>query len=67
MIPTIVLTSNFLQDVIAVADHLGMKVFTFAGFSMGGAVGKLLAIDYPQRLARYRFEGRRRGLKTQVK
>lgn len=38
------------QDVLALADKLGMAKFAFCGLSMGGAVGQWLAINAPQRL-----------------
>jgi 3-oxoadipate enol-lactonase / 4-carboxymuconolactone decarboxylase len=38
------------QDVLALADRLGLEKFAFCGLSMGGAVGQWLAINAPQRL-----------------
>lgn len=38
------------QDVLALADRLGIAKFAFCGLSMGGAVGQWLAINAPQRL-----------------
>ena len=38
------------QDVLGLADHLGLNTFAFCGLSMGGAVGQWLAITAPQRL-----------------
>jgi 3-oxoadipate enol-lactonase/4-carboxymuconolactone decarboxylase len=38
------------QDVLGLADRLGLKTFAFCGLSMGGAVGQWLAINAPQRL-----------------
>lgn len=38
------------QDVLGLADRLGLKTFAFCGISMGGAVGQWLAINAPQRL-----------------
>lgn len=40
------------QDVLGLADRLGLKTFAFCGLSMGGAVGQWLAINAPQRLTR---------------
>ncbi|HEY4676888.1 MAG TPA: 3-oxoadipate enol-lactonase [Candidatus Angelobacter sp.] len=38
------------QDVIGLADKLGLAKFAFCGISMGGAVGQWMAINAPQRL-----------------
>ena len=38
------------QDVLALADHLGIDVFYFCGLSMGGLIGQWLALNAPQRL-----------------
>jgi 3-oxoadipate enol-lactonase len=38
------------QDVLALAEELGLVKFAFCGLSMGGAVGQWLAIHAPQRL-----------------
>ncbi|HEV8490830.1 MAG TPA: 3-oxoadipate enol-lactonase [Candidatus Angelobacter sp.] len=43
---------QFGQDVLGLADRLGLKTFAFCGISMGGAVGQWLAINAPQRLTR---------------
>ena len=46
---------NFAQyaaDVVALADHLGLDRFTYAGHSMGGGIGYVLALEYPHRLDR---------------
>ena len=43
---------QFGQDVLGLADQLGLKTFAFCGISMGGAVGQWLAINAPQRLTR---------------
>ena len=40
------------QDVLGLADRLGLANFAFCGLSMGGAVGQWLAINAPQRLTR---------------
>ncbi len=38
------------RDVVELLDHLGLERVSFAGHSMGGGVGYLLALDYPERL-----------------
>jgi 3-oxoadipate enol-lactonase len=38
------------EDVIAVADALGLGEFTIAGYSMGGMVGQLVAHSHAERL-----------------
>jgi pimeloyl-ACP methyl ester carboxylesterase len=43
---------QYAADVIGLADHLGIERFTYAGHSMGGGVGYVLALTYPQRLER---------------
>lgn len=43
---------QFGQDVLGLADRLGLAKFAFCGISMGGAVGQWLAINAPQRLTR---------------
>ncbi len=43
---------QYAADVIGVVDHIGVDRFTYAGHSMGGGVGYVLALDYPQRLDR---------------
>ncbi len=43
---------QYAADVIGMADHLGLDRFTYAGHSMGGGVGYVLALTYPQRLDR---------------
>lgn len=40
------------QDVLGLAEKLGLVKFAFCGLSMGGAVGQWLAINAPQRLTR---------------
>jgi 3-oxoadipate enol-lactonase/4-carboxymuconolactone decarboxylase len=40
------------QDVLGLADRLGLAKFAFCGLSMGGAVGQWLAINAPQSLTR---------------
>lgn len=41
---------QYADDVIAVADALGLGTFTYAGHSMGGAIGFELGLRYPERL-----------------
>jgi 3-oxoadipate enol-lactonase len=43
---------QYAEDVIGVVDHLGIERFTYAGHSMGGGVGYLLALTYPERVER---------------
>jgi 3-oxoadipate enol-lactonase len=43
---------QYAADVIALADFLRLATFTFAGHSMGGGIGYVLALRYPQRLRR---------------
>ncbi|MFG2095562.1 3-oxoadipate enol-lactonase [Streptomyces sp. NPDC048612] len=37
--------------VLALADHLGVERFAYAGVSLGGAVGTHLAVHHPERVA----------------
>ena len=43
---------QYAADVIGVADHLRLAQFTYAGHSMGGGVGYVLALNYAARLSR---------------
>ncbi len=43
---------QYASDVIGVVDHVGIDRFTYAGHSMGGGVGYVLALQYPLRLER---------------
>ena len=43
---------QYAADVIGVMDHLGIERFTYAGHSMGGGIGYVLALTYPQRVER---------------
>lgn len=43
---------QYAKDVIGMADHLGLERFTYAGHSMGGGMGFMLGLDYPERLQR---------------
>lgn len=38
------------RDVIGLLDHLNIERTHFVGISMGGMIGQVLAVDYPQRL-----------------
>tara|TARA_B100000700_G_scaffold323877_1_gene428641 strand:+ start:1959 stop:2807 length:849 start_codon:yes stop_codon:yes gene_type:complete len=41
---------QYVDDVIGLADSLGLEKFTFLGHSMGGGIGMQLAINHPDRL-----------------
>ena len=41
---------SLAADVIAAADRLGVERFDYAGVSIGGAVGLVLARNYPDRI-----------------
>jgi 3-oxoadipate enol-lactonase len=43
---------QYASDVIGMLDHLDLGRVTFAGHSMGGGVGYLLGLEYPERLDR---------------
>ena len=40
------------QDLLALADSLGIEQFNFCGLSMGGAIGQWLAINAPDRVTK---------------
>lgn len=40
----------FVEDVVGLLDHLGIKKVHFIGLSMGGFISQLLAAKYPQRV-----------------
>ena len=42
--------AQYARDVLGMADHLGLNRFSYAGHSMGGGIGYVLATEYPQRL-----------------
>lgn len=44
--------AQYADDVVAMADTLGLGTFTYVGHSMGGVIGYELGLRYPQRLAR---------------
>ena len=44
--------AQYAADVIGMLDHLGIPKLTFAGHSMGGGIGFLLALDHGERLER---------------
>ncbi len=43
---------QYARDVIGMLDHLGIDRLAFAGHSMGGGIGYLLGLNYPERLNR---------------
>jgi pimeloyl-ACP methyl ester carboxylesterase len=43
---------DIANDVIRLMDHLGIKTADFVGYSLGGAVAQLLAINAPDRVRR---------------
>lgn len=43
---------DFVDDVLALADHAGFERFDLAGFSLGGLIAQRLALAHPQRLRR---------------
>jgi pimeloyl-ACP methyl ester carboxylesterase len=40
------------NDVIGMADHLGLETFTYIGHSMGGVIGMQLGLEYANRLTK---------------
>lgn len=44
--------AQYADDVIGMADHLGLGRFTYIGHSMGGVIGMELGMRYGDRLAR---------------
>jgi pimeloyl-ACP methyl ester carboxylesterase len=42
---------TLVDDVLAVADAFGLERFDLVGFSMGGCVAQLLALDHPEHIA----------------
>ncbi|MGP3924333.1 bifunctional 3-oxoadipate enol-lactonase/4-carboxymuconolactone decarboxylase PcaDC [Streptomyces sp. 8N616] len=43
--------ADLVAPVLALADHLGLDRFAYAGISLGGAVGAWLAVHHPERIA----------------
>ena len=43
---------QYARDVVGMLDHLGLDRVSFAGHSMGGGIGYLLALDHAERLDR---------------
>ncbi len=43
---------QYAADVVGVLDHLGIGRVTYAGHSMGGGIGYVLALTYPDRVER---------------
>lgn len=44
--------ADLASDVVALLDDLGIERFSYAGVSLGGAVGEQLAVSVPERLDR---------------
>jgi pimeloyl-ACP methyl ester carboxylesterase len=44
--------AQYAADVVAMLDHLGLQKVSFAGHSMGGGIGYLLALEHRDRLER---------------
>jgi 3-oxoadipate enol-lactonase len=44
--------AQYAADVVGMLDHLKLGQVTFAGHSLGGGMGYLLGLDYPERLQR---------------
>lgn len=42
--------NRWAEDVIALADHLGVEKFTYTGISHGGGIGWVIAHRFPERL-----------------
>ena len=42
--------AGMAQDVVDLADHLGLNRFALAGFSLGGLIAQQIALDHPGRL-----------------
>ena len=43
--------TELAADVVVPADELGLDRFAFVGLSLGGAIGQILAVEHPERLA----------------
>ena len=43
--------THHVDDVVGLADHLGLETFAFCGYSAGARVGYQLAADHPDRVA----------------
>ncbi|MET2829198.1 alpha/beta hydrolase [Mesorhizobium shangrilense] len=43
---------DFVNDTLALADHVGFASFHLAGFSLGGLIAQRLALTHPDRLRR---------------
>jgi 3-oxoadipate enol-lactonase len=44
--------AQMANDVIGMADHLGLQSFTYIGHSMGGVIGMQLGLEYADRLTK---------------
>jgi (E)-2-((N-methylformamido)methylene)succinate hydrolase len=43
---------EFVDDTLALADHVGFETFNLAGFSLGGLIAQRMALSHPERLRR---------------
>lgn len=43
---------DFVNDTLALADHVGFETFNLAGFSLGGLIAQRIALSHPERLSR---------------
>ncbi len=43
---------QYAADVVGLLDHVGLERVTYAGHSMGGGIGYVLALEHPERLER---------------
>lgn len=56
--------SNCAKLIVRLLDNLGILNFSLVGYSMGGRLGLLVALNYPERINRLVMESSSPGLKT---